>query len=502
MVNPETIIKHVEQLVKQAKPLSHTEILTQLLKQFKPLDFEALAFPQVLQLRENLEIAESGSNEAKEIIKQLEKLKLNTKHLLVLSINNVLKVAEENKWGLCKNLDFIYLYNGAYWAVIDKEAFQKFLGEAAEKMGVTKFSAQFYQFREHLFKQFLATAYLPTPEQSKDVVLINLLNGTFEVTPKGTRLRDFDKTDFLTYQLPFEYNPEAKASLFETYLSKVLPDKQRQKVLSEYLGYVFIKNGTIKEEKVLFLYGTGANGKSVFHEVVKAMLGNENISQYSLQDLTNENGYYRAMIANKRVNYASEISGKLQAAIFKQLASGETVSARLPYGNPMQISDYARLIFNVNELPRDVEQSDAFFRRFLIIPFDVTIPEAEQDKQLHIKIIEGEISGVFNWVLEGLNRLLQQKQFTHCEASHIAREQYKTESDSVKMFLEEEQYSISLTQSKAFKDLYNEYKSYCLDCGFIKVQSVTFSKRLKAIGYQIIRQNYGMKISIEKKDNF
>src|SRR5690606_3385386 len=99
-----------------------------------------------------------------------------------------------------------------------------------------------------------------------------------------------------------------------------------------------------------------------------------NTSQYSLQDLTNDNGYYRAMIANKLVNYASEISGKLEAATFKQLASGETVTARLPYGNPMQISDYARLIFNVNDLPRDVEQTDAFFRRFLIVPFDVTIP--------------------------------------------------------------------------------------------------------------------------------
>ena len=95
----------------------------------------------------------------------------------------------------------------------------------------------------------------------------------------------------------------------------------------------------------------------------------------------------RAMIANKLVNYASEINGKVEASIFKQLVSGEPVEARLPYGNPFIMSDYAKLIFNCNDLPRDVEQTEAYFRRFLIIPFNVTIPEHVQDKQLAKKII-------------------------------------------------------------------------------------------------------------------
>ena len=218
-----------------------------------------------------------------------------------------MQFAEKNRWGLCKNHDFIYLYNGTFWAEIDKETFQKFLGEAAEQMGVAKFSARFYQFREQLFKQLLATAYLPTPESNKDTVLINLQNGTFEISPQGTKLRPFDRSDFITYQLPFEYNPQAKAPLFEAYLNKVLPDPERQRVLAEYLGFVFIKHGsnTLKEEKALILYGTGANGKSVFFEIVTAMFGRQNVSNYSLQSFTEEKGFYRAKISNKLVNYAS-----------------------------------------------------------------------------------------------------------------------------------------------------------------------------------------------------
>ena len=80
-----------------------------------------------------------------------------------------------------------------------------------------------------------------------------------------------------------EYNPQAKAPLFEAYLNRVLPDIKRQKILAEYLGFVFIKHGSnrLKEEKALILYGTGANGKSVFFEIVSALLGAENISNYS-----------------------------------------------------------------------------------------------------------------------------------------------------------------------------------------------------------------------------
>ena len=491
--NPETIISHVEQLIKKTGATPHAEILQQLIEQLEPLDFELLAFPQVEAFRKKMQDPNVPNDEKKEVSKQLEKLKLNVKHYLVLAIENALLFAEKNRWGLCKNHDFIYLYNGTFWAEIDKETFQKFLGESAEKMGVAKFSARFYQFREQLFKQFLATAYLPTPENNNDTVLINLLNGTFEINAYGTNLKPFERSDFITYQLPFEYNPQAKATLFEAYLNKVLPDAERQRILAEYLGFVFIKHGSkaLKEEKALILYGTGANGKSVFFEIVNALLGAENVSSFSLQSLTNDNGYFRAKLANKLVNYASEINGNLEASIFKQLVSGEPVEARLPYGQPFILKQYAKMIFNCNELPKDVEHTNAYFRRFLIIPFDVTIPTAEQDKNLHTKIIEKELSGVFNWVLQGLNRLLEQKKFSDCEAAQQAVEQYKIESNSVQMFLNDNDYQNSATNYKLIKDLYLDYRIFCNEDGNVPFKKTNFIKQLRALGITIDRNMYG-----------
>lgn len=477
IMGAQDIINEAERFEKEGEAMPHVKILRQLIEQIEPLDFETLANPQ-----------------------NTEDFKLNTKHYLILSIENVLQFAETNSWGLCKNHDFIYLFNAAYWSEIDKESFQKFLGEAAERMGVAKFAARFYQFREQLFKQFLTTAYLPTPESDNNTVLINLKNGTFEISPQGTKLRPFERSDFLTYQLPFDYNPEATAPLFMAYLNKVQPDLERQRVLAEYLGYLFIKHGSnaLKEEKALILYGTGANGKSVFFEVVSALLGSENVSNYSLQSLTNDNGYSRAKLANKLLNYATEINGNLEASIFKQLVSGEAVEARLPYGQPFILRQYAKLIFNCNELPKDVEYTNAYFRRFLIIPFDVTIPESEQDKTLHTKIIAGELSGVFNWVLEGLNRLLKNKGFSECNAAKKAVEKYQFESDSVNMFLSEYDYKPSNLYETPLKNMMSEYKCYCMEGGFRAVNLTNFAKRLRRAGYETERKSQGNIVYAEK----
>lgn len=509
--NHETILNHVEDLKKKNEATPHAEILQQLIEKFEPLDFQLFAFPETKAIKERLKkLSEKQKKdpENEDIkdkilndIKELRKRKLNLKHYLVLSIENALTYAEKNRWGLCKNHDFIYLYNGMFWNEIDKEIFQKFLGEAAEQMSVPKFDARFYQFREQLFKQFLSTAILPTPESNNKIVLINLLNGTFEISPQGTKLRPFDSKDFITYQLPFEYNPTAKAPIFEAYLNKVLPDIERQRVLAEYLGYVFIKNGFegLKLEKAMILYGAGHNGKSVFFDIVTSLFGRKNISNYSLQSLTEEKGFYRAKITNMLLNYCSDIGTKLEAAMFKAMVSGEPVEACLKYGQPFTMEDYAKFIFNCNELPKDVEHTNAYFRRFLIIPFDVTISDQEKDSELAKKIVEKELSGVFNWVLDGLNRLLKQKRFSDCEAAKKAVEQYKIESDSVQMFLNEHEYNVSATNVIPLKDLFSEYRNYCIESGFKACSLRTFADRLRNSGYQTERKNYGTVVNAEKK---
>ena len=313
------------------------DILQGLLTSIGKIDFQLLAFPESEKIQKNHtylesillngELSENQKDELEKLERQLKSFKLTKNHYLIVCVEQLLKIADSNKWGLCKNNGFIYLYNGNYWTEINKENFQFFLGNVALKMGVEKFKGKIHTFKDDIFKQFMSDAYLPTPKAKENCILINLLNGTFEIKPKKRELRAFDRMDFITHQLPFEYDPEANAPLFEKYLNEVLPDPDKQKVLAEFCGYIFIKPSVLKLEKMLILFGTGANGKSVFFEILNSLLGTENISNYSLQSLTNDNGYFRAKIGNKLVNYASEINGKLETDIIKQMASGEPIEA-------------------------------------------------------------------------------------------------------------------------------------------------------------------------------
>jgi putative DNA primase/helicase len=281
-------------------------------------------------------------------------------------------------------------------------------------------------------------------------------------------------------------------------LNEVLPDPEKQKVLAEFCGYIFIKPSVLKLEKMLILFGTGANGKSVFFEILNSLLGTENISNYSLQSLTNDNGYYRAKIGNKLVNYASEINGKLETDIFKQMASGEPIEARLPYGDPFILKEYAKLIFNCNELPKDVEHTNAYFRRFMIVNFDVTIPEHSQDKELPQKIIQTELSGVFNWILLGLDRVLVQRKFSECKAIENARSDYEKLSDSVQLFISEMGYKTSTTEFILISELYLNYKIFCNEDGYRPVGKSKFIQRLNHYKIYVTRVSLGNVVYLSK----
>ena len=461
----------VERKQEALKGKSTQTILNELLSQIKPVDFQ------------------DQSNQGNDG-------KIARKLYVIITIDKIKETATLNNWGLCTRNGFIYVFNGKYWQVVSVDDFKPFLAEAAKKMGVPAIEAKYFQFKDDLYKQFLSESNLPTLETKRNT-LINLLNGTFDFSSEGKQeLREHRREDFLKYQLPFEYNPDADCPLFYRYLNRVLVDEDCQKVLAEYLGYLFIND--LKLEKALILFGYGANGKSVLFDIVNAILGEENICSYSLQNLTKPDGYQRAELANKLLNYCSEINGKLDASIFKQLTSGEQVEARQIYGKPFIMREYAKLAFNCNELPKEVEQTHAFFRRFIIIPFDQTIPESEQDPALSKKIIQTELSGVFNWILEGLKRLLKQEKFTGSVVVKQQLEDYRRESDSVTMFFDEEGYQPTVDDWIPYKTVYIEYRTYCTENGYRSCSAKTFSERLKRTGFQTKRNNQGNVIYAKK----
>jgi len=443
------------------------------------------------QIQDKLDILNSLLDEippinVREYLELPDDVEARQKHIIVAVVKHLLEIASSRKWNLSRRYDYIYIYNGAYWQQLDKEDMKSFLGKAAIKMGFPEYEVRFYEFKDKLLKQFLTDAYLPAPPAEPDEVLINLQNGTMEFTSSGWKLREFDPSDFLTYQIPFSYDPVAECQIFNQYIEEVLPDEMSRLVLQEYCGYIFTK---LNLEKILLLVGPGSNGKSVFFNIISALVGKQNMLNYSLGLFGHE--YNRAKLTNIILNYSSEKGTELNPDTFKALVSGEPIQAREPYGKPFTLFNKVRFIINANELPRETEHTEAYFRRYLIIPFDVNITEEKRDIDLADKIISKELSGVFNWLLRGLERIISQRKFTQCEKSRAALEDFRRQSDSVALFIEEYNLIPCDTEKIPIANLYPRYRDFCQDDGYKPLGKNKFSARLEKHGFAKCRMSNG-----------
>ena len=429
------------------------------------------------------------------------------KVLYAVAIMEELKsIGKQYGWDFAQQDEMYYVFNGKYWVKAENNDIKDFLSKATIRLGYySPAEAKSSPFNEQIFKQFQRSSYFAAINTDTEKVLINLENGTYEITVTGAKVREHHKEDFLTYCLPFAYNEAATAPLFEKYLNRVLPDISSQQVLQEFIGYIFIRH--LKLEKAFILLGSGQNGKSVMFEIISALLGTANVSTKSLGDLVdrdsgNDN---RAKLKDKLVNYGSEISSRgMDVDMFKRLVSGEPVAAREKYKTSFDLRNNCKFIFNANKLPAEIEHTEAYFRRFIIIPFDVMIPDSEKDPELHIKIINGELPSILNWAIEGLHRLLKNKKFSECEAAKNTLEAYKKESNSVAMMIDEEGFvdghSVEHEYRMPNKKLYSYYRNYCSESGMRPLSQVNFSKELKSLGFKAYR-NGRERGFIIKQDN-
>lgn len=416
--------------------------------------------------------------------KRIERVKVKRQEYSVLVVNVFKKMVLKENFDLKVFNKEIFFYNGKHWQNITEERFTSFLSNVAEKMGLTQLVYEHYTFGNDLIKQFTHKNFVQVITDS-NYTCINLMNGTYKFYNGEGKLFPHDKNDNLHYVLPFNYNPEATCPVFTNYLEFCLPDEDKRKVIQEFLGYVFTPNEVLNLEKCLLFYGEGSNGKSVLYRVINELLGKVNISSYSIPQLTDKQKgeYYTINLQNKLLNYCSDTKGAFDdTGIFKQLVSGEKVTGRHPAGRPIEFVNNAKFIFNVNLLPSNTENVHGFFRRFEIIDFNVTVPDHKKDRQLHTKIIENELSGVFNFVLIGLARLLKNKSLTECKANKEALERFKIKSDSVLEFITDEHFQIvsEIEEGVIFKSLFDSYKNWMVDNGGYKVKRATFKERLEA----------------------
>jgi len=419
--------------------------------------------------------------------------KVSSKDCYRIGFVDHLKLFAKNQDCLfAKDGNKLYIYSSEYWIKISEDLIKGFLHKAAKKMGIPEGLSNCVKFIKNVHEQLVESGFYEKMVQS-DITYLNLLNGTLKIDSNGIALVGFNPKHFLTHQLDFNYDKDAVNQKWLDFLDMVIPDKDTQKTLQQSIGYLFIRD--LKLEKAFFLYGTGSNGKSVIFEVIKGILDPDMITNYSLVHLTNKLGYQVADLNNRLINYGSDISMKnIDAAVFKQLVSGEPIGTRQIREKAFTMTNYAKLIFNVNKIDdADVENTHGFFRRIIYVPFYVTISKEQQDKNLHKKLLENK-AGILNWIIEGIEEVILNEEIYLSEKCENFLDDFKKEASPIQLFLEDsglEKASIEENEVIDFQQVYEMYRDFCKKQGEKAVAQRNLNADLKRLGFERRRRKQG-----------
>ena len=158
---------------------------------------------------------------------------------------------------------------------------------------------------------------------------------------------------------------------------------------------------------LFFLIGDGGNGKSVFIDVISSLCGKENVCNISLNRLNDEK--YLPELFGKMINVSGETPNAkcMNTDIIKAVVSGDWVTGRAVYQKPSKFKPYAKHYLGMNTLPEIDDNTHGMWRRIHVIEFPRKFSESEMDVELTGTLID-ELSGIFNWALEGYRRLRDQ----------------------------------------------------------------------------------------------
>lgn len=388
---------------------------------------------------------------------------------------------------------------------ISKDVTRRILVEASKWNDVDagkKFAAWAFQCENRTHQEGMITlaqydkSVIISPEElDRDDFLFNLRNGTFNL--KTFELQPHDKKLNISKLADYEYDPAAQCPMFLKYLDRIFRgNKNKDKIISylqRAVGYTL--TGSVIEQAIFLPHGVGANGKSVFLETVRALMGEYGtiIESKSLTTDRSDINNDIACLAGMRFVYASENNSdsKLDEEIIKKLSGGEPIKARFLHQEYFTFFPRFKLFWAFNHPPVISDQTHSIWRRLKIIPFQEVIPVEEMDRNLVVKLTT-ELPGIFVWAIEGLkeyykNGLQEPEDVTGATTS------YRNDQDILRDFFDD---MFEITDSELDRvrasDLYTEYKNWWFNIETSKpLSSTKFGRLVRERGLQKVEDRVG-----------
>ena len=312
--------------------------------------------------------------------------------------------------------------------------------------------------------------------------VINFINGTLEIEP-DIKFREHRETDLCTYCLDYPYNANARSTEWDNFLNTVTDnDDKKICLLQELSGYVLFPDNRL--QKCAVLIGSGANGKSVFLNVLTKIFGSANVSNVEMSSLSQD--FQVIQLMNSMLNISAETRTNVAGAEskFKQITAGDEISACYKGKDYITFRPRAKMFLACNEYVKSSDTTEGWTRRFCFVDFPmhfVEIPnpnnpeERPIDRDIESKLTTPEqLSGIFNWVLNGYVMLRNCGYFSEPDDQKAITEEFKELSNPLIEFAKELHIATSISNNQ----LYLKYKDWCEDTGHNPLARNTFTKRI------------------------
>lgn len=241
----------------------------------------------------------------------------------------------------------------------------------------------------------------------------------------------------LQTRLNIPWEPEAECPRFLSFLDQVFePDADKAekiRFVQQWMGYLITPD--VSQQKMVWLVGEGSNGKSVLLDVIRGLIGEQNISAVALSDLSNK--FSRAHTAGKTLNICSDLPVKAIAdGYIKAMVAGEAIEARGFDQDARTFKTTVRLMASMNTMPQTKDLTDGYFRRIIVLTFNRQFRGDEVNPNLINELLE-ELPGILRWAVDGLRDLRQETRFSIPPSALAAVQQYQEEVDPVRQFAEQ-----------------------------------------------------------------
>lgn len=367
------------------------------------------------------------------------------------------------------------------------------LSDKIERWGRASESASRLHATLKLASAFLATA---VSAFDADPLAINVLNGTLRIDPDRpdgdmVTLHPHNPADLITLLAPVIYDPQATAPNFDRFLGEVLPDPNVRRFLAAWSGYSL--TGLTDEQVLVFLFGSGRNGKSTLVDLVGDVVGDYGavIPPETFAGDGRVRGAAQASpdlasLPGKRFVRTSEpgMGAKLDESLLKQVTGGEPITARHLNRDFFSFKPVFKLTMSGNHRPVVRGADEGIWRRIKLVPFTVTVPTPDPNLGRRLR---GELSGVLNWILDGLRDYLDHGMPWPDQVIQATRE-YREDSDPLGRFLEDATVNDTGTRTSATR-LHKVYVAWCRSTGEPSWSIKGLGGAMKDRGFTSLRSN-------------